>query len=146
MVQKLSGDTCTSFVKLQATSLKYIFVSVLNCSGELSFCFSLCTPPVLCLFSFVSIFWFSVHFVSVWFPLHLINLGSSGRPHVHSHKSGSCARQFSKTSLCWNGAPDLSNPRQRDLCTRCLKAQSALRKGKDYETGKVTGINGRVLV
>lgn len=53
---------------------------------------------------------------------------------------------FQRLHYVGMGPPDLSELRQRDLCARCLKTRSALRKGKDYETGKVAGRNGRVLV
>lgn len=78
-------------------------------------------------------FWSLVSLNCIWFrhcssPQQAFN--SSGFPQQATFtrpKWCSSARQFSKISVCWNEAPVLPKPAQRDLCVCSPMAQSALR-------------------
>lgn len=68
--------------------------------------------------------------LTLQFPLASHLFCFPGRLHTHRRSEAPVPGNFSKTSLCWNEAPVLPKPGQRDLCACCPTAQAALGEGR----------------
>lgn len=76
--------------------------------------------------NFASVF---ISSLTLQFPLASHLFCFPGRLHAHSRSEAPVPGNFSKTSLCWNEAPVLPKPGQRDLCVCCPTALGEGRLG-----------------